>query len=86
MRPRARLTGGGFVLFSLGLMLISLALQTLGESTVGAPLFLTPMFLKLGLGYSPSVAGLSMIPTVLGAMLTKAGMGRRKCHARRPAR
>ena len=29
---------GGFVLFSLGLMLISLALQGLGERTVGAPL------------------------------------------------
>ena len=118
---------GGFVLFSLGLMLISLALQGLGERRVGAPLsvlllvagtasmaaywlhaarvpqplfdralfkipsyrigiignvfarlgsgatpFLTPMFLQLGLGFSPSVAGLSMIPTVLGAMTTKA--------------
>jgi EmrB/QacA subfamily drug resistance transporter len=116
----------GFVLFSLGLMLLSLALQGLGERTIGtagsvlllaagsasmaaywlhaahspAPLFemalfaipsyrigiignlfarlgsgatpfLTPMFLQLGLGFSPSVAGLSMIPTVLGAMLTK---------------
>jgi len=117
---------GGFVLFSLGLMLLSLGLQGLGEqvlSTVvsvvmlfagaasmaaywlhaarspkplfdmalfaipsyrigilgnifarlgsGATPFLTPMFLQLGLGYSPSVAGLSMIPAVLGAMFTK---------------
>jgi hypothetical protein len=38
----------------------------------GATPFLTPMFLQLGLGFSPSVAGLSMIPAVLGAMLTKA--------------
>ncbi len=116
----------GFVLFSLGLMLSSLALQGLGEhmgSTAlsvmclvaglcaiaaywlhatrhprplfdpalftiptfrtgilgnmfarlgsGATPFLTPMFLQLGLGFSPSEAGVSMIPTVLGAMLTK---------------
>jgi EmrB/QacA subfamily drug resistance transporter len=117
---------GGFVLFSLGLMLSSLALQGLGERLVstalsvmclvaglcamaaywlhatrhprplfdpdlfsiptfrigiignmfarlgsGATPFLTPMFLQLGLGFSPSEAGLSMVPTVLGAMLTK---------------
>ncbi|MET0519843.1 MAG: multidrug transporter subunit MdtD [Burkholderiaceae bacterium] len=37
----------------------------------GATPFLTPMFLQLGLGFTPSVAGLSMIPSVLGAMLTK---------------
>jgi EmrB/QacA subfamily drug resistance transporter len=37
----------------------------------GATPFLTPMFLQLGLGFSPSEAGLSMIPAVLGAMLTK---------------
>lgn len=37
----------------------------------GAMPFLTPLFLQLGLGFSPSKAGLTMIPTVLGAMLTK---------------
>ena len=37
----------------------------------GAMPFLTPLFLQLGLGYSPSTAGMTMIPTVLGAMLTK---------------
>ncbi|QPF74604.1 DHA2 family efflux MFS transporter permease subunit [Roseateles sp. DAIF2] len=123
--PRA-FDWGGFALFSLGLMLLSLALQGFGEHVIGtavcivmlvaglacmmaywlhaarapAPLFeralfsiptyriglignvfarlgsgatpfLTPMFLQLGLGFSPSVAGLSMIPAVLGAMLTK---------------
>lgn len=33
--------------------------------------FLTPLFLQLGLGFAPSQAGVTMIPTVLGAMLTK---------------
>ena len=37
----------------------------------GATPFLTPLFLQLGLGYSPSEAGMSMIPAVLGAMLIK---------------
>jgi EmrB/QacA subfamily drug resistance transporter len=37
----------------------------------GATPFLTPLFLQLGLGFSPSEAGLSMIPSVLGAMFTK---------------
>lgn len=121
-----RFDWGGFVLFSLGLMLLSVGLQGFGEHVIsvavsivlvvagmasmmaywlhaarapaplfnmrlfaiptyriglignvfarlgsGATPFLTPMFLQLGLGFSPSVAGLSMIPTVLGAMLTK---------------
>jgi len=118
--------GRGFLLFSAGLMLASLALQSLGEHRVGAALavlglaaglallaaywlhaarhpqplfnpaifaistyrigvignlfarlgsgatpFLTPLFLQLGLGFTPSQAGLAMIPAVLGAMLTK---------------
>jgi MFS family permease len=37
----------------------------------GAMPFLTPLFLQVGLGYSPSVAGLSMVPTVIGAMFIK---------------
>jgi EmrB/QacA subfamily drug resistance transporter len=37
----------------------------------GAMPFLTPLFLQVGLGYSPSRAGLTMVPTVLGAMLIK---------------
>jgi len=116
----------GFVLFSLGLVLISLGLQGLGEHALsvavsmllvigglaamagywlhaartphalfslklfdiptfsigilgnlfarlgsGAMPFLTPLFLQIGLGYSPSVAGLSMVPTVIGAMTIK---------------
>lgn len=116
----------GFVLFSVGVVLVSLALQGLGERAIstassvlllvaglaamcgywlhaartpqplfglglfriptfavgiagnlfsrlgsGAMPFLTPLFLQVGLGYSPSAAGLSMVPTVAGAMVAK---------------
>ena len=116
----------GFVLFSLGLVMVSLGLQGLGERAFsaavsillmmaglaamaaywvhaaradkplfslalfqiptfsvgvfgnlfarlgsGAMPFLTPLFLQVGLGYSPSVAGLTMVPIVMGAMLIK---------------
>ncbi|MBV8379856.1 MAG: multidrug transporter subunit MdtD [Paucibacter sp.] len=37
----------------------------------GATPFLMPMFLQLGLGMAPSTAGLFMVPSVVGAMLTK---------------
>jgi EmrB/QacA subfamily drug resistance transporter len=37
----------------------------------GAMPFLTPLFLQVGLGYAPSVAGLTMVPTVIGAMAIK---------------
>ena len=122
-----RFDGRGFVLFSSGLVLVSLALQGLGERALGAatslvmlvaglaamvgywlhaarverPLFaltlfriptftvglagnlfarlgsgampfLMPLFLQIGLGHSPATAGMSMIPTALGAMLCKA--------------
>ncbi len=123
--PR-RFDGSGFALFSAGLVLLSLALQGLGEHVIGTavclvmlvaglacmmaywlhaarapePLFeralfsipsyriglignvfarlgsgatpfLTPLFLQLGLGYTPSAAGLMMVPTVAGAMASK---------------
>lgn len=116
----------GFVLFSLGLVAVTLGLQGLGEHSISAPVsillvigglaamaaywvhaaraerplfsltlfeiptfsvgvlgnlfarlgsgampFLTPLFLQVGLGYSPSAAGLTMVPTVIGAMLIK---------------
>ena len=116
----------GFVMFSLGLVMVSLGLQGLGEHSLsaavaillvigglaamaaywvhaartdkplfsltlfqiptfsvgilgnlfarlgsGAMPFLTPLFLQIGLGYSPSAAGLTMVPTVIGAMLIK---------------
>ncbi|MBV8605467.1 MAG: multidrug transporter subunit MdtD [Pelomonas sp.] len=37
----------------------------------GATPFLMPLFLQLGLGLAPSTAGLFMVPSVVGAMLTK---------------
>ena len=116
----------GFLMFSLGLVMVSLGLQGLGEHELsvalsmllvmgglaavagywlhaarvekaifsltlfkiptfsigilgnlfsrlgsGAMPFMTPLFLQVGLGYSPSRAGFSMVPTVLGAMLIK---------------
>jgi EmrB/QacA subfamily drug resistance transporter len=116
----------GFAMFSLGLALVTLGLQGLGEHAISAPLsivlvigglaamaaywvhaaraenalfslalfqiptfsigvignlfarlgsgampFLTPLFLQVGLGYAPSVAGLTMVPTVIGAMAIK---------------
>jgi len=116
----------GFVMFSLGLVLVTLGLQGLGEHAISAPLsivlvigglaamaaywvhaaradkplfsltlfqiptfsvgilgnlfarlgsgampFLTPLFLQLGLGYSPTRAGLTMVPIVVGAMFIK---------------
>ncbi|HET7792339.1 MAG TPA: multidrug transporter subunit MdtD [Rhizobacter sp.] len=116
----------GFVLFSSGLVMVSLGLQGLGEHALsvvtsmllvtgglaamvgywlhatrtpqplfspalmriptfaiglagnlfsrlgsGAMPFLIPLFLQVGLGYSPSATGMSMIPTAIGAMLSK---------------
>ena len=121
-----RFDWAGFVLFSLGLVAVTLGLQGLGEHSISAPVsillvmgglasmaaywvhaaradkplfsltlfqiptfsvgilgnlfarlgsgampFLTPLFLQVGLGYSPSAAGLTMVPTVLGAMMIK---------------
>ncbi len=37
----------------------------------GAMPFLTPLYLQLALGYSPSRAGMTMIPAALGAMASK---------------
>ena len=122
----ARFDWQGFVMFSVGMVLVSVGLQGLGEHSIstgwalfalifglaamasywlyaanaqqplfslnlfktatfaigiwgnlfarlgsGAMPFLTPLFLQLGLGFSPSKAGMTMIPTVIGAMLTK---------------
>jgi EmrB/QacA subfamily drug resistance transporter len=121
-----RFDARGFVLFSFGLVLVSLALQGLGERALsaatslvmlvaglaamvgywlhaarserplfslalfriptftiglagnlfarlgsGAMPFLMPLFLQVGLGHSPATAGMSMIPTAVGAMLCK---------------
>jgi len=124
--PGQRFDWPGFAMFSLGLVLVSLGLQGLGEHALsaavsillvigglaamaaywvhaaraerplfslslfqiptfsvgilgnlfarlgsGAMPFLTPLFLQVGLGYSPSRAGLTMVPIVAGAMLIK---------------
>jgi len=124
--PRDQFDARGFGLFSAGLVLVTLALQGLGERAIGAatsllmlvlgvaamaaywlhavrierPLFsptlfriptfavgvtgnlfsrigsgampfLMPLFLQLALGYSPADAGMSLIPTAVGAMLSK---------------
>ncbi len=58
-------------LFSIPSYRIGLLGNLFARLGSGATPFLTPMFLQLGLGYSPSEAGLSMIPSVLGAMLVK---------------
>lgn len=118
-----RFDSWGFVLFSLGLVMVTLGLQGLGERSMSAPVsillsiaglaamaaywvhaaraadplfslklfqiptfsvgifgnlfsrlgsgampFITPLFLQIGLGYSPSAAGLTMVPIVLGAI------------------
>jgi EmrB/QacA subfamily drug resistance transporter len=122
-----RFDARGFALFSCGLVLVSLALQGLGERAIGAaaslvmlvaglaamigywlhaarterPLFslalfripsfaiglagnlfarlgsgampfLMPLYLQVALGHSPAAAGMSLIPTALGAMICKA--------------
>ena len=121
-----RFDAAGFAMFSLGLVLVTLGLQGLGEQAISAPPsilpvigglasmagyglhaaraerplfslalfklptfavgvlgnlfarlgsgampFLTPLFLQVGLRCSPSAAGLTMVPTVVGAMLIK---------------
>lgn len=121
-----RFDARGFVLFSLGLVMVSLALQGLGEHAIsratsmlllaaglaamcgywlhavrapqplfglalfriptfavglagnlfsrlgsGAMPFLTPLFLQVALAYPPAKAGMSMVPTVIGAMVAK---------------
>lgn len=52
-----------------GLALFGNLFSRLGSSAMP---FLTPLYLQVGLGYSPSVAGMTMVPAVLGAMASKA--------------
>ncbi len=65
-RPLFSLTLFKIPTFSIGLL--GNLFARLGS---GAMPFLTPLFLQVGLGYSPSRAGLTMVPTVVGAMLIK---------------
>ncbi|KAI1690480.1 major facilitator superfamily domain-containing protein [Ditylenchus destructor] len=59
------------VLFKVPTFRIGLLGNVFARLGSGATPFLTPLFLQLGLGFTPSEAGLSMIPSVLGAMFTK---------------
>jgi EmrB/QacA subfamily drug resistance transporter len=59
-------------LFRIPTFTIGLAGNLFARLGSGAMPFLMPLFLQLGLGYSPSAAGMSLIPTALGAMLCKA--------------
>ncbi len=125
-RPSGPFDARGFALFSLGVVLLSLALQGLGERAIttaasivmvvaglasmlaywlhaararrplfstallriptyaiglagnlfsrlgsGAMPFLVPLYLQVALGYSPGAAGMSMIPSALGAISAK---------------
>ncbi len=54
---------------TFGLALLGNLLARLGS---GAMPFLTPVYLQVGLGYSPSEAGMTMVPAALGAMASKA--------------
>ena len=65
-RPLFSLTLFQIPTFSVGLL--GNLFARLGS---GAMPFLTPLFLQLGLGYAPARAGLTMVPTVVGAMLVK---------------
>ncbi|PKO30168.1 MAG: MFS transporter [Betaproteobacteria bacterium HGW-Betaproteobacteria-9] len=51
-----------------GLALAGNLFSRLGSSAMP---FLTPLYLQVGLGYSPSAAGMTMIPAALGAMASK---------------
>ena len=65
-QPLFRLSLFGIRTFAVGLL--GNLFARLGS---GAMPFLTPLFLQVGLGYSPSVAGMSMIPSALGAIFAK---------------
>lgn len=54
---------------TFGLALVGNLFSRLGSSAMP---FLTPLYLQVGLGYSPSAAGMTMIPAALGAMASKA--------------
>ncbi|MFN6994438.1 MAG: MFS transporter [Aquincola tertiaricarbonis] len=61
----------GLQLFRIPTFAVGIAGNLFSRLGSGAMPFLTPLFLQVGLGYSPSAAGLSMVPTVAGAMVAK---------------
>jgi EmrB/QacA subfamily drug resistance transporter len=58
-------------LFKIPTFSIGLAGNLFSRLGSGAMPFLMPLFLQVGLGIPPAQAGMTMIPTVLGAMLCK---------------
>lgn len=62
-------------LFRIPTFTIGLAGNLFARLGSGAMPFLMPLFLQVGLGHSPAKAGMSMIPTALGAMLCKTFAG-----------
>lgn len=58
-----------FTIHSYAVGLVGNLFARLGS---GAMPFLTPLFLQVGLGFAPTQAGLFMVPSVLGAMASKA--------------
>jgi EmrB/QacA subfamily drug resistance transporter len=58
-------------LFRIPAFAIGIAGNLFARLGGGAMPFLTPLFLQLGLGYSPSAAGLSMVPIVAGSIAMK---------------
>jgi len=59
-------------LWSIHSYTVGLAGNLFARLGVGAMPFLTPLFLQVALGYSPTVAGFFMAATVVGAMSSKA--------------
>lgn len=58
-------------LFKIQTFSIGIAGNLFSRLGSGAMPFLIPLFMQVGLGYSPAVTGMSMIPTAAGAMLCK---------------
>jgi len=58
-------------LFRIPTFAIGVAGNLFARIGSGAMPFLMPLFLQLALGHSPASAGMSLIPTALGAMLCK---------------
>jgi EmrB/QacA subfamily drug resistance transporter len=61
----------GLALFRIPTFSVGILGNLFARLGSGAMPFLTPLFLQVGLGYSPSRAGLTMVPIVLGAILIK---------------
>jgi EmrB/QacA subfamily drug resistance transporter len=58
-------------LFKIRSFAVGISGNLLSRLGSGALPFLTPLMMQLGLGYSPSVAGMSLIPLTLAGMATK---------------